>query len=158
MVLPVALGAAGLREPVIHADSAAGGDPLHEAVEYLSAALVFIESEMTEVVQESSRLRRDFGIDVGDVVGQRVGTANGVGRRVLQPGVPVANGRETETRYRWILASVRKRIDVGGGEPRCCPGQGWCLRVRVPVLSRNCHRDAVHVVPPRLGGSYITFP
>ena len=57
MVLAVALGAAGLREPVIHADAAARGDPLHMAVEHFSAALVFIEAEVTEVVQQPSGLR-----------------------------------------------------------------------------------------------------
>src|SRR6266542_5876122 len=107
MILPVALGAAGLREAVVHADAATRRDPLHVAVEYLSAdcaAVVFVEAEVAEVVEQTSGLRGDFGINTGDVVSQGVRSA-GV---ILQPGVPVPHGREAEAGHGRILGRVRE--------------------------------------------------
>ena len=57
MILAITLGAARLGETIVHADAAARGDPLHVAVEHFSAALILVEAEMAEVVQQSTRLR-----------------------------------------------------------------------------------------------------
>ena len=44
VILPVALGPRRLRPAVIHADTIAGGDPLHHAVEHLPSILSLIEA------------------------------------------------------------------------------------------------------------------
>src|SRR2546423_1566971 len=75
VILAITLGAAGLREPVVQVDAVARRDPLHVTVEYPASALVLVEAEVTEVVQETTGLRRNFRVDALDIVRQRVGIA-----------------------------------------------------------------------------------
>src|SRR5205807_6404854 len=96
MLLAVALGAARLRETVVHVAAVARRDPVHMAVEDLLAVLGLVETEMSEVVDEAPRLRDDFGIDPLDVAGERIGCAEVVGRLVSQPGIPVPDGCEAQ--------------------------------------------------------------
>ncbi len=82
VVLAIALGAVGLREPVVEVDATARRNPLHQAVEHLLAVFRLVEAEVAEVVQEAAGLRGDFGVDALDVSGKRVGGAEIVdGRR-----------------------------------------------------------------------------
>src|SRR5262249_44447951 len=147
VVLAVTLGAAGLREPVVHADAAARADPLHVAVEHFSAdfaAIVFVEAELSEVVEHTSRLRGYFGIYSGDVVGQRVGRPVVIVRLVTQPGNPVANGRKAKAGDGRILGRVCELIDVVGDKPSGYVN-GCSVRVIAPIRSGNDYRRVVQV-------------
>src|SRR6266702_8530450 len=96
MILPVALGSSRLRPAVIHTDAVAGRDPLHHPVKDLLPILSLIKAQIAEVVQEAAGLRRDLGIDSGDVAGERIRSAGIVLGLVAQPRIPVANCRKSD--------------------------------------------------------------
>jgi len=122
VVLAVSLGATGLRETVVHADAATRRNPLHVAVEYLSAdspLIVFVKAKFSKVIEHTPGLRRNFGIDPRDVVGERIGGGRCriiVLSLIAQPGNPIANRRKAETGDGRILGGVRELIDVVGGK------------------------------------------
>ena len=73
LFLAIAVGALGLRPPVVHVEAVAGRDPLHHAVENLLVALVLVETEMDEVVECPAGLRRRFGVDPVTSPCERIG-------------------------------------------------------------------------------------
>src|SRR5205814_8711535 len=89
------------------------------AVDDLPAALILVEPEMPVVVQHPSGLRRDLSVDAGDVAGEWIGGPEVIRRRVLEPGVPVANGRESKTGHGRVLGDVRKLVNVIGDGCSC---------------------------------------
>src|SRR5947199_10779600 len=98
----------------MHSDTAARGNPLHMAVEYFATALVLVESEVTEVVQHPTRLRRDFRVDSRDVIRERICVTRIVGGRISKPRIDVAHRCKSQTRYGRILGGVRELIDIVG--------------------------------------------
>ena len=147
MVLAVAFGASRLRPAVVHADAIARGDPLHHAVEHRLSVFGLIKTEITEVVQETPRLRGDFGIDPGDVACKRIRRAGIVLRFVTQPRVPIANRGKANTVHRRILRRVTEFIDVvrhklrAGGQQR----DGVAFGVELPAGVGNDLRRIVQV-------------
>src|SRR5262249_39331072 len=88
VILAITLGAAGLREAIVHTNAAARGNPLHVAVEHLSAGapvIVLVEAEMAEVIEHAAGLRGDLRIDSRDVIRQRIRLRGVVLRLVAQP-------------------------------------------------------------------------
>ncbi len=138
MILAVALGAARLREPVVHVDAVARRDPLHQAVEHLLAVLGLVEAEVPEVVEQPSGLRDDFRVDPLDVPLQRIGRAEVVGRLVPQPGVPVPDGGESQPVHGRVVGRVRELVDV----------------VRDPACRDQVDRRSARVVRPTRRGNH----
>ena len=143
MVLAVALGAAGLREAIVHVDAVARRDPLHVAVERLLAVLGFVEPEMPEVVEKAPGLRRDLGVDALDVPGQRIGVAEVVACPVTQEFHPVAHGGEAQAVHLGVLGGVRELVDVVRSEIPAGEADGRSVRVVVPA---GCGNDLRRVV------------
>ena len=139
LILPVALGAAGLREAIVHVDAVAGGDPLHHPVEHDLAVLGLIEAEIAEVVQHAAGLRLNLGVDARDVARERVRRAGIVGLLVAQEGVEIAHRGEADAVHRRILRRIGELVDV----------------VRLELGARRQKRDrrAVVVIGPAAGGN-----
>ena len=101
---------------------------MHDAVEDLSAALVLVEAEITEIVQQPAGLRRDLGVDPRDVVGERI-------RLPRSSGAPY-----------FIQESSRERPR---SRARPLPGPWPCTKTR-RCRSQRIRRVRVSAVPAAL--------
>src|SRR5258708_35109420 len=96
MVLSVALGPTRLREAIIHAQAVAGANPLEHSVENDPAIFRLVEPEMGEVIEGTSGLRNDLGVNPPHIAGERIGRAVIIPTLVAKPGVEIADCSETQ--------------------------------------------------------------
>ena len=117
---------------------------------------------MREVIERARGLRRRFGVDPGNVAGERIGRVGIVGYRVPQERIEIAYRGESEPVHRRIFRGIREFVDIVGDEvpcrqlDRCVRWTGVC-----PAAGRDGLRGVVQVhavrqlcirLAPRSGG------
>ena len=112
---------------------------MQHAVEDDLAVLVFIESEIPEVVQHSSGLRHGEGVNPGHISSEWILRPGIVCHRVTEKRIEIAHGSEADPIDCRIFRGVGKFIDIVGDEG--CSGGKKSDRVAAvcvpPIRCRN---------------------
>ena len=105
------MSSCGLSEPIVEEASAGPADPIEDAVEDLSAALVLVEAQFEEVVHEPTGLRQAERVDELHPRDQRFRIRIAGDRGLLQVCSDVTNCREAEASDEGIFRKVRELVE-----------------------------------------------
>ena len=152
VILPVAFGPAGLREPVVDLIAARAARPLEHAVDDSPAPLVLVETKRLKIVQRARGLRDRKAERVLHVSSQRIRRS-----RFISVGVPeecdeIARRRKPECRNDRIFRRIGEFVDVTLLERRPGGEQADGLVVHVlPAARRHFGRLVIETCAHRQG-------